>query len=53
MKSLLFAIFFCATAVLSVNAGDCSSCSGGSKEKTTDKTKDSTKQNLVLVPDSF
>jgi len=54
MKSFLFALFFSATAVLSVNAGNCpsggGSCGGGDKDKSGDKPKDPTKSSLILVP---
>ncbi len=52
MKSFLFAIFITATAVLSVNAGNCPSggCGGGDKDKSGDKAKDPTKSSLILVP---
>lgn len=51
MKSFLFAIFFSATAILSVNAGSCPSGGGGcgSKDKG-EKPKDPTKSSLILVP---
>jgi hypothetical protein len=50
MKSFLFAIFFSATAILSVNAGSCPSSGGcGSKDKG-EKPKEPTKSSLILVP---
>lgn len=50
MKSFLFALFFSATAVLSVNAGNCPSGGCGGKDKSGDKPKDPTKSSLILVP---